>query len=1051
MTNTKTTKRALFSSIMALILCFSMLLGTTFAWFTDSVTSGGNIIQAGVLDVEMYYADGSKEVPTTISGDWNDAANVAIYKAEQLWEPGYIDAKHIKIVNAGTLALKYKLAIVPHVDEVISALADVIDVYLFETAQKVDRATATSGTKLGTLREVMATSITTGDLVAKDSRTATIVLKMREEAGNEYQGLTIGTDFSIQLIATQFTVEDDSFDNQYDVNAEWPYISAPVVLAEDTATPLKTENGVETELPADLVNKLKDESITSVSLACSEPVYDAGTGTLTFDSIEILDQNGKEIDLTDNTQEFTVTIPAGGIADGTDVVIYHDNVAIGSATVAGGQITYTAKHFCKVEIKHFDNAVLVDNVDALKEEIKKTNANIVVLSGTYDMGGNFSIAEGVTMIGEGEVTLKGTLTSTLKNVRVSNIAFTGGNAQRWAYAKGNVVFENCTFNATSVYALHFDGTSGADITYKNCTIIGWAAIAGGQNSLTFDGCEIFGNGTYGLIRTYSDATIKNCTFDVAKVNTTDAYQDGIHALDCTITVENCTNVNGSVEDIFNTSGSGIIAYEGVQYVYSCAGLQRALDNATGETSILLRKNIVGDVIATQKEGVNITIDGDGNDYSGTIYIHGYARYNGAETLTIQNIDFVANETMDFISSNTTAPTERYAHNVTVKDCTFTSTTENGVETVAVRFRQAYNITVEDCRATGMHSLMWATGCTGIFVDNVTLDNCLNGISVGTSNNVQIMNSTIKAEQAYGYGVRANISGTYNVDIQNCSIKADAPVLLREATGEAIVNFKNNMLTTTGEYQLIITDSDYAEGKDLAAPTGKYTITGADDYIVFNGVVVVSTADELAAALSKGWSVILANDIKIDPANMSNAYGTTGLNVLNGQSIDGNGYILDIKGAGGTWDTGINTTGGLIKDITVTGSFRGIFVNHNSDHSERVILENVTIEGTTYTISCDQGKNQGLTATDSTFNGWTSFAGTIGDAKFVDCSFGEGNGYAYCRPYAPTEFVGCDFEAGYELDARAAVTFENCTIGGVALTAENLATLVISNIANASVK
>lgn len=136
---------------------------------------------------------------------------------------------------------------------------------------------------------------------------------------------------------------------------------------------------------------------------------------------------------------------------------------------------------------------------------------------------------------------------------------------------------------------------------------------------------------------------------------------------------------------------------------------------------------------------------------------------------------------------------------------------------------------------------------------------------------------------------------------------------------------------------------------------------------------------------------------------------------------------------------------------MTGGFRGIFVNHNSDHSEKVILENVTRDGPVYTISCDQGTNKGLEATNSTFNGWTSYAATIGNVKFTKCSFGEGSGYAFCRPYAPTEFVGCDFAAGYELDACGKVTFENCTIGGVALTAENLATLVTSNIANATVK
>jgi len=217
---------------------------------------------------------------------------------------------------------------------------------------------------------------------------------------------------------------------------------------------------------------------------------------------------------------------------------------------------------------------------------------------------------------------------------------------------------------------------------------------------------------------------------------------------------------------------------------------------------------------------------------------------------------------------------------------------------------------------------------------------------------------------------------------------------------------------------------------------------------------VTTADGLIEALEtsgNGEVIGLMGDVKIDPANMSNAYGTTGINIKNGQILDGNGNTLDVKGAGGTWDSGINITGGTVRNITVTGSFRGIFINHNGTVNGPVVLENVTTDGTVYTISCDQGTNNGLTATGCTFNGWTSFAKTLGNAEFINCKFAEGSGYAYCRPYAPTAFVGCDFEAGFEMDARAAVTFENCTIGGVALTAENLSTLVTSNIANASVK
>ena len=204
----------------------------------------------------------------------------------------------------------------------------------------------------------------------------------------------------------------------------------------------------------------------------------------------------------------------------------------------------------------------------------------------------------------------------------------------------------------------------------------------------------------------------------------------------------------------------------------------------------------------------------------------------------------------------------------------------------------------------------------------------------------------------------------------------------------------------------------------AAPYGIYTI---------NGCTPVSTADELVAALEANEGVYFLNDIKIDPASMSNAYGATGINVKNGQTIDGGGHTLNIQGAGGTWDSGINTTGGIIRNITVTGSFRGIFINHTSTYSEKVVLENVTLTGVTYTISCDQGLYQTIEATNCSFYGWTSFAKTAGEAKFVDCYFGAGNGYKYCRPYSNTEFVGCTFCPGYAVDTtRATVTFTDCT-------------------------
>ena len=234
MTNMKATKRAILSSVLATVLCFAMLAGTTFAWFTDTVTSEGNIIQTGSLEVGMYWADGSKD-PTATDTTWTDASEGPMYTAKTLWEPGYADAKHIKIVNEGNLALNYKLRIVA--DGIVGKLADVIDVYYFENAsQYANRTDAfANATRLGTLTEVLGTEknlskyVNGEKLLPGTERTLSLVLVMNENAGNEYKNTSLGCEFKVELIATQAPVESDSFGTDYDANVPSPEIPAALV------------------------------------------------------------------------------------------------------------------------------------------------------------------------------------------------------------------------------------------------------------------------------------------------------------------------------------------------------------------------------------------------------------------------------------------------------------------------------------------------------------------------------------------------------------------------------------------------------------------------------------------------------------------------------------------------------------------------------------------------------------------------------------------------------------------------------------------------------
>ncbi len=220
--NKKNTKRALLASTLSLLLCVSMLVGTTFAWFTDTVTSGSNIIKSGKLDVEMYWTDGDND-PATAS--WADASRVAIFDYD-LWEPGYVSARHLKIENVGNLAFKYQMRILAN--GIVSELADVIDVYYFEEAKVLSRGDLTDAAKLGTLSQVLnntyANAVSAkiiGQLEGGKSKTITLALKMQESAGNEYQNLSIGSDFSVQMLATQLVSEYDSFNNTYDSGADF--------------------------------------------------------------------------------------------------------------------------------------------------------------------------------------------------------------------------------------------------------------------------------------------------------------------------------------------------------------------------------------------------------------------------------------------------------------------------------------------------------------------------------------------------------------------------------------------------------------------------------------------------------------------------------------------------------------------------------------------------------------------------------------------------------------------------------------------------------------
>ena len=245
---------------------------------------------------------------------------------------------------------------------------------------------------------------------------------------------------------------------------------------------------------------------------------------------------------------------------------------------------------------------------------------------------------------------------------------------------------------------------------------------------------------------------------------------------------------------------------------------------------------------------------------------------------------------------------------------------------------------------------------------------------------------------------------------------------------------------------------YAEGMHAVEANGKYYIASADVEVVAGSKEdLPKTDDGTKIDTNFDENVTLFGDITVSASetNANSGYGATGVTVTDGAVLDGQGNVLTVSDANGTWDCVVAAKGGTIKNLTVAGAMRGIFMpGANGD----VYIDNVIFKDVIYTFNSDAGnKNYGVYISNSTLNGWTSHSDVHKEVVYTNCNFGEGSGYAYCRPYGPTSFVGCAFEAGFEIDARGKITFENCTLGGVALTAENLATLVTSHVENASIK
>ena len=295
----KTTRRALVMSLLSLLLCCSMLVGTTFAWFTDSVTSGQNKIIAGNLDVDVYYGDpAAKNSIDDVNTLFNDVT---------LWEPGAVAWENLTVVNLGTLALKYQLSVnfadQNYVEGTNAKLSEALKVAVIEggideTLKREQVLTAAGeGTPLASFTE-------SGKLLPKDStlvvedavkeaKTYGIVIWWEPSAEDNKWNVQNGAktsdgeplqiDLGINLVATQLEAEDDSFGSDYDAGAPWTGgVNTDWYFKDPAAAKFYISTAEELAGFAAIVNGTATAPVTTLAATAPTPVQDTFKGKIVY-------------------------------------------------------------------------------------------------------------------------------------------------------------------------------------------------------------------------------------------------------------------------------------------------------------------------------------------------------------------------------------------------------------------------------------------------------------------------------------------------------------------------------------------------------------------------------------------------------------------------------------------------------------------------------------------------------------------------------------------------------------------------------------------------
>ena len=401
----KSKKSALLLSFTSLLLCFAMLAGSTFAWFTDTASTGVNQIKSGTLDVGLEMATAWDENGRPTVWDNAEGQTLEFVKAAGaaeneavLWEPGCTyKLPELRVVNKGNLALKYKVEITG-----IKGDAKLNEVITWTIVEGVE------GTNSNAIFGEDGNPTGEYFLLPAGETTAPLTIEghMDQNAGNEYQNLTIDG-IGITVLATQYTYEKDSISDQYDKDAAYAQGAYIVGLTD--------ENG---------------KTVTFDTLTAAAKAWRESKGVVTSgDRFGANSLNGSVDSIT--------WVISGEVATGDGEGVIGNNGA-GQSILGGGYFTPSVTV----------NNIIIKGVNDAK--IAKTGDSYLVSAGGKDAN---VVYENITFVDTVRID------SNPVNLTFKNCTFEAGFRMPHSATNGNVTIENCTFtgNESSGYAIFAQG------------------------------------------------------------------------------------------------------------------------------------------------------------------------------------------------------------------------------------------------------------------------------------------------------------------------------------------------------------------------------------------------------------------------------------------------------------------------------------------------------------------------------------------------------------------------------------------------------------------